>query len=213
MKKKLLFSIWLNAIITLSEVAGGLISGSLALLGDSLHNFSDTMSLLGSFIAMKISEKPKNKKYTFGYRRSEIIVAFLNSVSIFVVSTLVVIEAVKRLGNPATVHTSVLLLVSSIGLTANFFSVILLHTHSKESMNVRSAYLHLIADTLSSILVVLGAVFMRVWKIYWLDPVLAFVIALYMFKEAYEIVKESLEILMEASPNLDFEKIKEEIEK
>lgn len=213
MKKKLLFSIWLNAIITLSEVAGGLISGSLALLGDSLHNFSDTMSLLGSFIAMKISEKPKNKKYTFGYRRSEIIVAFLNSVSIFVVSTLVVIEAVKRLGNPATVHTSVLLLVSSIGLAANFFSVILLHTHSKESMNVRSAYLHLIADTLSSILVVLGAVFMRVWKIYWLDPVLAFVIALYMFKEAYEIVKESLEILMEASPNLDFEKIKEEIEK
>ena len=213
MKKKLLFSIWLNAIITLSEVAGGLISGSLALLGDSLHNFSDTMSLLGSFIAMKISEKPKNKKYTFGYRRSEIIVAFLNSVSIFVVSTLVVIEAVKRLVNPATVHTSVLLLVSSIGLTANFFSVILLHTHSKESMNVRSAYLHLIADTLSSILVVLGAVFMRVWKIYWLDPVLAFVIALYMFKEAYEIVKESLEILMEASPNLDFEKIKEEIEK
>lgn len=213
MKKKLLFSIWLNAIITLFEVAGGLISGSLALLGDSLHNFSDTMSLLGSFIAMKISEKPKNKKYTFGYRRSEIIVAFLNSVSIFVVSTLVVIEAVKRLVNPATVHTSVLLLVSSIGLAANFFSVILLHTHSKESMNVRSAYLHLIADTLSSILVVLGAVFMRVWKIYWLDPVLAFVIALYMFKEAYEIVKESLEILMEASPNLDFEKIKEEIEK
>lgn len=139
--------------------------------------------------------------------------AFLNSVSIFVVSTLVVIEAVKRLVNPATVHTSVLLLVSSIGLTANFFSVILLHTHSKESMNVRSTYLHLIADTLSSILVVLGAVFMRVWKIYWLDPVLAFVIALYMFKEAYEIVKESFEILMEASPNLDFEKIKEEIEK
>jgi len=204
--------VWLNSLITIAEVIGGLMSGSLALLGDSLHNFSDTMSLLASFIAIKIGEKPKNEKYTFGYRRSEIIVAFLNSISVVIISILIVVESVRRLLHPTVVHTTVLLYVSLVGLAANFLSVFLLHEHSRESMNIRSAYLHLIADTLSSILVVAGAVLMKAWEMYWLDPVIAAGITVYMLKEAYELLRESLEVLMEASPNLSFESIKREIE-
>ncbi|PLV56670.1 cation diffusion facilitator family transporter [Thermotoga sp. SG1] len=213
MKKKLVFSVWLNSFITIAEVIGGLVSGSLALLGDSLHNLSDTLSLLASFVAIKIGEKPKNEKYTFGYRRSEIIVAFLNAISVVVISILILVEAIKRLIHPSMVHTMVLLYVSLIGLVANLLSVLLLHEHTKESMNVRSAYLHLIADTLSSILVVIGAVLMKFWRVYWLDPVIAAGITAYMFREAYEILRESLDVLMEASPDLDFENIKREIEK
>ncbi|PLV59257.1 cation diffusion facilitator family transporter [Thermotoga sp. KOL6] len=213
MEKRLVFSIYLNLLITIAEVIGGLISGSLALLGDSLHNFSDTMSLLASFIAMKVGEKSKNEKYTFGYKRTEIIVAFLNAISVVVISILIFVESAKRIVQGNVVNTTVLLYVSTVGLAANLLSVLLLHTHSKESLNVRSAYLHLIADTLSSVLVVLGAVLMKTWRIYWLDPILALGIAIYMSKEAYEILKETVEILMEASPNLDFKKIKEEIEK
>lgn len=213
LKKKLVFSVWLNSLITIAEVIGGLVSGSLALLGDSLHNLSDTLSLLASFVAIKIGEKPKNEKYTFGYRRSEIIVAFLNAISVVVISILIFVESMKRLMHPSTVRTTVLLYVSLIGLVANLLSVLLLHEHTRESMNIRSAYLHLVADTLSSILVVIGAVLMKFWKVYWLDPVIAAGITVYMFKEAYEILRESLDVLMEASPDLDFESIKREIEK
>ncbi|WP_209475719.1 cation diffusion facilitator family transporter [Thermococcus stetteri] len=212
LKGRMLFSFALNMTITIAEIIGGLLSGSLALLSDSLHNFSDSMSILASYLAIKIGEREKNEKYTFGYKRAEILVAFVNSAVLVGVALFLLVEAYKRFKNPEPIDGPLMLGVALIGLFANLISVLLLHEHAHESMNVRSAYLHLLSDTLSSVAVVVGGIAIIKWNILWIDPLITVLISLYILREGYEILKESVEVLMEASPNLNFEEIKHEIE-
>ncbi|NJE42530.1 cation diffusion facilitator family transporter [Thermococcus sp. GR6] len=212
MKSRMVFSIILNFVITIAEVIGGILSGSLALLSDSLHNFSDTMSLLASYIAIRIGEREKNEKYTFGYKRAEILVAFVNSAVLVGVALFLLVEAYKRFRNPNPIDTGLMLVVAVIGLLANLLSVLLLHKHAHESINVRSAYLHLMSDTLSSVAVVAGGLAIRYYDLVWIDPLVTVFISLYILREGYDILKESVEVLMEASPELDFDAIKAEIE-
>ncbi|EHR78748.1 cobalt transporter [Thermococcus litoralis DSM 5473] len=212
LKGRMLFSFVLNITITLAEVIGGILSGSLALLSDSLHNFSDSMSILASYLAIKIGERERNEKYTFGYKRAEILVAFVNSAVLVGVALFLLVEAYKRFKNPEPIDGPLMLGVALIGLLANLISVLLLHEHAHESMNVRSAYLHLLSDTLSSVAVVIGGIAIIKWNILWIDPLITVLISLYILREGYAILKESVEVLMEASPNLNFEEIKREIE-
>ena len=212
LKRNIAVSILLNFVITIAEIIGGLLSGSLALLSDSLHNFSDGMSLLASYFAIKIGERKANERYTFGYKRAEILVAFMNSAVLVGVSLFLLVEAYRRLKHPEPIDGPLMLGVALIGLTANLVSVSLLHDHSHESMNVRSAYLHLMSDTLSSVAVVIGGIMIIRWNVTWVDPLVTVLIALYILREAYEILRESIEVLMEASPELDLGAIKAEIE-
>ncbi|ACJ15745.1 cobalt/zinc/cadmium cation efflux pump protein [Thermococcus onnurineus NA1] len=212
MKSRMVFSIILNFVITIAEVIGGILSGSLALLSDSLHNFSDTMSLLASYIAIRIGEREKNEKYTFGYKRAEILVAFVNSAVLVGVALFLLVEAYKRFRNPNPIDTGLMLVVAVIGLLANLLSVLLLHEHAHESINVRSAYLHLVSDTLSSVAVVAGGLAIRYYDLVWIDPLVTVFISLYILREGYDILKESVDVLMEASPELDFDAIKAELE-
>ncbi len=212
LKRNIAVSILLNFVITIAEIIGGLLSGSLALLSDSLHNFSDGMSLLASYFAIKIGERKANERYTFGYKRAEILVAFMNSAVLVGVSLFLLVEAYRRFKHPEPIDGPLMLGVALIGLTANLVSVSLLHDHSHESMNVRSAYLHLMSDTLSSVAVVIGGIMIIRWNVTWVDPLVTVLIALYILREAYEILRESIEVLMEASPELDLGAIKAEIE-
>jgi len=210
-KGRLLFSFALNIVITLAEVVGGILSGSLALLSDSVHNLGDSMSLLASYFAVKIGERKANEKYTFGYRRAEILVAFVNSAVLVGVSLFLLVEAYRRYKNPEPIDGPLMLGVALIGLFANLFSVLLLHSHA-HGLNVRSAYLHLLSDTLSSVAVVAGGIAIIKWNVLWVDPLITVLIALYILREAYEILRESIEVLMEASPELDLRAIKAELE-
>ena len=210
-KGRILLSFALNIVITLAEIVGGLLSGSLALLSDSVHNLGDSMSLLASYFAVKIGERKANEKYTFGYRRAEILVAFVNSAVLVGVSLLLLIEAYRRYKNPEPIDGPLMLGVALIGLFANLFSVLLLHSHA-HGLNVRSAYLHLLSDTLSSVAVVAGGIAIIKWNVLWVDPLITVLIALYILREAYEILRESIEVLMEASPELDLRAIKAELE-
>ncbi|WCN27880.1 cation diffusion facilitator family transporter [Thermococcus kodakarensis] len=212
LKGRMLFSFALNIVITLAEVIGGILSGSLALLSDSLHNFSDSMSILASYLAIKIGEREKNEKYTFGYKRAEILVAFVNSAVLVGVALFLLVEAYKRFKNPEPIDGPLMLGVALIGLFANLISVLLLHEHAHESMNVRSAYLHLLSDTLSSVAVVIGGIAIIRWDVLWIDPLVTVLISVYILREGYEILKESVEVLMEAAPDLDLDEIKREIE-
>ncbi|NJE48986.1 cation diffusion facilitator family transporter [Thermococcus sp. 9N3] len=211
LKRNLAISIVLNLTITIAEVIGGLISGSLALLSDSLHNFSDSMSLLASYFALKIAERKPNEKYTFGYKRAEILVAFINSAVLIGVSLFLVVEAYRRFRNPQPIDTAIMLPMALVGLIANLLSVFLLHEHA-HGLNVRSAYLHLLSDTLSSVAVVIGGLLIRFYGVEWVDPLVTVLIALYILREAYEVLRESVDVLMEASPELDLEEIKAELE-
>ena len=211
LKSKMLASIVLNFAITIAEVIGGLLSGSLSLLSDSLHNLSDAMSLLASYIAIRISEREANEKYTFGYKRAEILVAFVNSSVLIGVSLFLIVEAYGRFRNPQPIDTAIMLPVASLGLIANLLSVFLLHGHS-HSLNIRSAYLHLLNDTLSSVAVVIGGFLIRLYGVNWIDPLVTVLIALYILREAYEVLRESVDVLMETSPELDLRAIKAELE-
>ena len=212
-KGKLIISIFLNLIITIVELIGGIISGSIALLSDSVHNLGDSAGLIASYEAIKIGEKEKNKKYTFGYKRAEILVALGNSVFLLTVSIFLIYEAYERFVHPNPIHGVIMLIVAIVGLIGNLLSVLFLHSHAKDSLNVKSAYLHLLSDTLSSVGVVAGALLVIFFDILWIDPLISILIAIYIIYEVIGIIKESVEILMESAPNLDFDRIKEEIEK
>lgn len=200
MKKSLVFVFFLNLTITLSELIGGLVSRSYSLISDALHNFQDSLSQLFSLIAIFLNERGKTARYTFGFARYEILAAFVNSVLIFGLSFFMILRGFHRLFNPVEIKLPVLIPVALIGLTANVASVVLLHKHSHESLNIKSTYLHLLSDSLSSVGVVLGALCMWFFKAFWVDGLIAILIGLFILKEASQVVLESLRIFLQVSP-------------
>jgi cobalt-zinc-cadmium efflux system protein len=211
---RIFWVILLNLFITASEIAGGIIANSLSLLSDAMHNLSDSFSIFVTFIGMKISEKEKNSRKTFGYKRAEILAALLNGSLLIGVSVFLFIEAFKRFINPRPVESNILLIIAVLGFLGNLISVIILMKNSKDSLNVRSSFIHLISDTLSSVAVIIGALLMKFYKIYQIDPFLSVLIALYVLFESWKIIRESVNILMQSAPEgIDIQKIKEDIEK
>lgn len=211
--KKIFWVTLLNATITTAEIIGGILSGSLALLSDAIHNLGDTLSIVLSYCANKISKKPKNSNKTFGYKRAEILSAFINSTALFIVSFWLMFEAYKRFKTPEIIDSKLMLIVAVIGLIANFLSVFLLEKDSHENMNIKSSYLHLMSDTVSSVGVILGGIAIKIWHLTWIDPLITLLISLYILKETWHILKKSIDIFMQASPDLDYESIKKDIEK
>jgi len=199
-ERKLTFAIFFNLLITAMEIIGGLLSGSLALLSDALHNFTDSTSLWLSLLAQRISRRDATGGMTFGYRRARIMAAFINSSILVAVTLFLFKEAFTRFFNPTHINGPLMIIIASIGLIANLFSVLLLKRDSKYDLNIRSSYLHLVADTLSSIVVVVGGLIMYFFEIYWLDPLLSVLIGLYLLKETWGILSESIHILMQGAP-------------
>ncbi|GAB6109969.1 cation diffusion facilitator family transporter [Fusibacter bizertensis] len=210
--KKIFWVTVLNATITITEVIGGLLSGSLALLSDSVHNLSDTIAIALSFFANKIAQKPKNIRKTYGYKRAEILAAFFNSSILFVISTILIFEAYKRFKSPELINGTLMISIAIIGLLANFISVYLLKKDAHENLNIKSSYLHLMSDTVSSIGVVLGGIVIKLWNVTWIDPVITILISLYILRETWHIIKNTVDILMQSSPDLNYDEIKRGIE-
>jgi len=200
-EKNLFITMALNFLITIAEVIGGFISGSLSLISDALHNFSDGIAIIITYIAMRLSKRPKTYKYTFGLKRAEIIAAIINASTLIIISFFLIKEAIVRFYNPSPITGNLMLIVASIGLAANVVGTVLLKKVSAGNLNIRAAYFHLLSDAVSSFAVIIGAVFIIFYKIYWIDPLLTILISLYILKETYEIVKESLEIVMMSSPD------------
>jgi cobalt-zinc-cadmium efflux system protein len=196
----------LNFIIFLAEIAGGLISNSLSLITDALHNLSDGLAIFIAWIANKIGKRPSNSKRTFGYKRIEILAAFLNALILIAVSLYLFYEAILRILAPEPVKGLIMLIVALIGLLANFTAVLLLHGDAKKNINVKAAYLHLFGDTLSSVAVIIGGILIYFFGFYWVDPIITIVIGIYIIKETWTILKQTIDILMQGSPagiNLD----------
>lgn len=212
-ERNLLIVIFLNLFIFTSEIIGGVFSRSLSLLSDSFHNLSDTLSIVISLIAIRFSKKDNSYKFTFGGKRAEILASFFNSIFLFIVSVVLIRESIIRLINPQIVQTDLMLIIAVIGLFLNGISVLLLKNFSKDSMNIKSSYLHLLMDTLSSVAVVIGGVLMMIFKIYWIDPIITLLITFYILKEGFEIFTNSMKILMEGTPkDIDLNRLKKEIE-
>jgi cobalt-zinc-cadmium efflux system protein len=213
-QRNLLISIFLNAGITLAEFIGGILSNSLALISDAVHNLSDTMAIVISYLAMRIGKKDSTSKNTFGFKRVEILAALFNAVVLIAISVYLFYEAYKRFVNPEPIQGKTMFIVATIGLLGNLISVLLLHKDSSHNLNVKAAYLHLLGDTLSSVGVIAGSIVIYFWNIYWIDPLLTILIGLVIIKATWSILKETVEILMQASPAaLNLTEIKMELEK
>ena len=206
--RNLLISIFLNIAITSAQIVGGLISGSLSLLSDALHNFSDVISLIISFIASKLSRKKASFNRTFGYKRAEVLAAFINAIALILVAIFLIVEAVDRFKNPEIISSKLVIYFSLIAILGNGLSVLLLKKDANHNLNMTTAYIHLFTDMMASIAVFLGGVLMYYYNIYWIDSILTFCIAIYLIWMGYDLLIKSTRILMLFTPkNIDIKSI------
>ena len=211
---RLLISILLNGLITLVEIVGGIFSNSLALISDAIHNLSDTLALALAWLANKVGVRAPDAKRTFGYKRFEILSAFINASVLTAISLYLIYEAIIRFLHPEPVKSGLMFIIAVIGLFVNLFSVLFLHRDSKKSLNVKAAYIHLLGDTLSSVAVIGGAILIYFTQIVWIDPLLTLVISIVIIVQAIKILHESVDILMQSTPrDIDLEEIKTCLEK
>lgn len=198
--RNLLISILLNSIITIAQIIGGFLSGSLALLSDALHNLTDVFSLIISYIASILSKKKATNTRTFGYKRAEIIAAFINASSLIVIAIYLVFEAINRFFNPQKIEAELVIWLSILGILFNGLSVLLLKKDSANNINIRSAYIHLLTDMLASIAVLIGGLLMKFYQVFWVDAALTVAIAVYLIIVGFSLLKESFNILMLFTP-------------
>ena len=212
--KNLVISIFLNILITVAQVIGGILSGSLALLSDALHNFSDVLALTFSWYANKLSKKQASLNQTFGYKRAELIAAFVNAITLIVVAVFLIYEASIRFFNPEPIQSSLVIWLAFVAIVANGCSVLLLQKDAHHNLNLKSAYLHLFTDMMASVAVLLGGIIMKYLGWFWVDSVLTLLIGLYLIYVSYDLIKTATKMLMLFTPDhIDVEKIILEVHK
>lgn len=207
--RNLLISIFLNILITVAQVIGGFVSGSLSLISDALHNFSDVLSLIVSYVANSYSMKAASFGKTFGYKRAEIIAAFVNASTLIIVAVYLIYEAVVRFLEPREIVSGIVIWLALLGILANGFSVLLLRKSARENMNMRSAYLHLLTDMSASVAVLIGGLLMKYFGWFWVDAALTILIAIYLIVMGYDLLKKSFKVLMLFTPDdINLEKMR-----
>jgi cobalt-zinc-cadmium efflux system protein len=190
----------LNVAITVAELGGGLLSGSLALLSDAAHNLGDVVAVVLALWARRVSRRPPTLRHTYGFKRLEVIAALTNAVLLLAATVLIAREAVVRFLHPAPVAQGIMLLVASVAFVANVGSVMLLHRHEDGDVNVRSAFLHLAQDALASLAVVVAALLAHTRIGPYVDPVAALFVGFMVLRGALALVRETLSTLMEGAP-------------
>jgi cobalt-zinc-cadmium efflux system protein len=205
-RKSMKIALFITFVFLLVEIAGGLLSGSLALISDAGHMFSDVLALVLSLGAMTLALQLPTKERTYGYHRGEILAAFINSILLIGVSAGILYEAYLRAVNPAPVQGGLMFVVACIGLVANLGVVFLLH--GSHNLNVRSAFLHVVGDTISSVAVIAAAAWITVTGQAIVDPVLSGIIAILIVISAGRILRETTSILLQFTPqSVDFDSV------
>lgn len=212
--KNLVYSILLNLLITIAQVVGGIISGSLALISDALHNFSDVLSLVFSLIAHKLSRRKASVDQTFGLKRAELIAAFVNASTLIIVGFILINGAIQRLIQPHEIQSNLVIWLALLGIIVNGFSVLLLKNDAAHNLNMKSAYLHLLTDMMASIAVLVGGLLMLYYQWFWVDSVMTILIAVYLIIVGFDLVKKATKMLMLFTPDhIDIKEIVREIHK
>jgi len=210
--RRLWASAGLNLGITIVEFAGGLWSGSLALLADAAHNLTDAGALGLAILARRLGRRAPTPRHTYGLKRAEVVAALLNAAGLIAISALIGREAVSHLLHPAPLRASMMLIAAAVAAVANMASVLLLRRHRRDDINVRTAFLHLAQDALASLAVLMAALFARTpWGSY-VDPAAAILIGIVVLRSSISIAWESLRTLLEAAPpGLDVDDIASEV--
>jgi len=203
---RLVLAIVLNVGITIAEFIAGIWAGSLALLADAAHNLNDAGSLGISLYARKVATRDPDRRRTFGYRRAEVIGAFVNLITLVLIALYLLKEAVERYLDPRAIDGQLMIVVASIALVANVGTALLLYRSSKDSLNIESAFVHIVADALASVGVIVGGILVVFFDLYVVDPVLTAAISVYILVQSAQMLRQTTRILMEsAPPGFDFD--------
>ncbi len=202
----------LTGTFMLVEVAGGILSGSLALLADAGHMLTDTMALALSAVAFRVSSRPADEKRSYGYQRFQILAAFVNGLSLLVIVGWILVEAIQRIVQPSPVMGQTMLIVATAGLAVNVIVFLILHGGDQENLNMRGAALHVLGDLLGSIAAVTAALIILSTGWMPIDPLLSVGVAMLIFRSAWHLVRRSGHILLEGAPEwLDVDEMQSKI--
>ena len=198
--RKLGWAIAINMLLTLAQIIGGIFSGSLALIADALHNFSDAASLWIAWIARKIGRKPADHFKTFGYKRVEVIATLINLITLVIVGLYLIYEAIWRAFDPQIIEGWMVVIVASVALVIDVVTALLTYRMSKNSMNIRAAFLHNVSDALASLGVIIAGTLIILYDWYWTDTALTLLIAAYVLYQAASMLPKTIHILMQGTP-------------
>ena len=206
--KNLFITILLNVIITISQIVGGIFSGSLALLSDAMHNFSDVLALVIAYVANRLAARPNSESKTFGYKRAEILAALFNASVLIGIAIFLIVESFHKFYHPEAINSLWVIGLGTLSIILNAASVLLVKDDAHDNMNIKAAYLHLLTDVMTSVAVVGGGVLMYYFGLFWIDPVISTLIAIYLIWASFGLIKESSAILMQFTPEeIDLEEV------
>jgi cobalt-zinc-cadmium efflux system protein len=198
--RRLGLAIAINLLLTLAQVIGGVISGSLSLIADALHNFSDAASLLIAWVARKVGRQPADHFKTFGYKRAEVIATLINLVTLVLIGLYLIYEALWRVYEPQIIEGWMVVIVAAIALVIDLATAFLTFTMSKNSMNIRAAFLHNVSDALASVGVIVAGTLILLYEWYWSDALITLLIAAYVLYQAGTMLPKTIHILMQGTP-------------
>lgn len=211
-KRRLVIAISITSLMAVVEIVGGVLSNSLALLGDAAHMFTDTLALGLSLFSLHIASRPASESKTFGYLRAEILAALANGTILALISVFIFYEAIQRFQEPPEIEGGLMLGVAVVGFVANMIGISVLHAGSKENLNVKGAFLHMWGDAVSSVGVIVAGLTIMLTDWGTADPILSVIIGMLILRGAVGLVRESVNILLEAVPaHLDAADIVKEI--
>jgi cobalt-zinc-cadmium efflux system protein len=205
--------ITLNVIFIIIEVIYGFSSNSMALLSDAGHNLSDVLTLVFSWIAILFSQRKPTLKFTYGFRRSTILIALLNTILLLVAVAFIVWETIHRISEPEEINSKSVITVAAIGIVINGFTAWLFMKGKKHDLNIRSAFLHFIADALVSFGVVIGGIIMALTGITWIDSLLSLIIVAVILYSSYHLLIDSVDLALDAVPkNINITEVQKYLE-
>jgi len=212
--RSLLIAIGINLLLTFAQVVGGIISGSLSLVADALHNLSDATSLSIALLARKISTKPADEIKTFGYQRAEVIAALINLTLLITISLYLIYEAIGRIIEPQVITGWIIIIVAGIALIVDMVTAFITYRMSKNSINMKAAFLHNLSDALASVGVLLAGTLIIFYDLYWMDTLVTFLIAGFILWHGFKLMPKAIHLLMEGTPeDLSLNDIKFSVER
>ncbi|MEH6721556.1 MAG: cation diffusion facilitator family transporter [Aurantimonas endophytica] len=198
--RRVSIAIWANALLTVAQIIGGILSGSLALIADALHNFSDMASLVIAFAARKIARRPADETMTFGYGRIEIVAALINYTTLILVGFYLIYEGGMRMIDPPEVAGWTVVILGGVALAVDTLTALLTYSMQKGSVNIRALFLHNLSDALASVAVIIGGALIILYDMRWVDPAITIGIAVYILYLAFTEIGGPIRTLMLGSP-------------
>lgn len=199
-ERRLWWAVGANILLTVAQVIGGIISGSLSLIADALHNFSDAASLLIALVAIRIGRRPPDQFKTFGYKRAETIAALINLTTLIIIGLYLCYEAIMRFITPEPIAGWTIVIVAGIALIVDIFTALLTYSQSKNSMNIRAAFLHNLTDAFASVGVIIAGSLILLYGWVWTDAAMTLLIAGYVLYQGITEIPKVIHLLMEGTP-------------